>query len=105
MKKKTMSKWLALLLTGAMAVGAMGCGAQETENKENSQSSEVKESSTEVVSSASGAEDATEELEYVKLKVISVGDPGESCEVFVEEVNKLLMRDLNCEIEIEYLME
>lgn len=43
------------------------------------------------------------ELEYVKLKAISVGDSNEDSELFLEKLNELLLRDLNCELEIENL--
>lgn len=49
------------------------------------------------------AEEAGEELEYVKLKAISVGDANEQSDFFLEKLNELLLRDLNCELEIENL--
>lgn len=47
---------------------------------------------------------AQEELEYTKLKFIAVGDYDQKAvDVFTEKVNEMLMRDLNCEIEMQNL--
>ncbi len=47
---------------------------------------------------------AEDELEYVKLKFVGVGDYSQkSADVFLEKVNEKLLRDLNCELEIQYL--
>lgn len=77
-------RWIALLLVVCMCVSVLaGCGNKTTAEKSDVQGEEG--------------------LEYVKLKVISVGDPDEkTADVFLENVNKMLLRDLNCELEIEY---
>ena len=78
MTRKKSTKRLAMMMTAAMALApAHMAFAEET--------------------------GGVEELEYVKLKGISVGDGNEMSDFFLEKLNELLMRDLNCELELENL--
>lgn len=47
--------------------------------------------------------DNSEPLEFVKLKAIAVGDKEDTSDRYLELLNEKLLRDLNCELEIEYI--
>lgn len=98
---KNLKKIMTLLLAVVMVVGMLaGCGSKDAkeEASDPAKVEESKEEAQEVV------EEEPEELEYAKIKIVSVGDPdAKASEVFLEELNKKLMRDLNCEAEIQYL--
>lgn len=93
MKKKTMSRWIALLLAGTMAFGVMGCGASETQNEENSQDSEVEESSV--------AEE--EPAEIPTLKIYVSGNEYPDLAMVVEEANKIIEEEIGARIDLQYL--
>lgn len=93
MKRKHVQRLGGLVLAVMLIV--TGCGSKNT--AETSLQSSAGESALSETFSE------TNELDYVKLKGISLGDPGESSDVFLEKVNEMLLRDLNCELEMEYI--
>lgn len=92
-----LKKLAALTLAVTMATGTLaGCGSSDTNADAQKSTSEAK--------TTQESQAAQEELDYVKLKMISVGDPeSKPSEVFLEKVNEMLLEDLNCELEIQYL--
>ena len=101
MKWKHVKGWMGLMLAAMMAV--TGCGSSNTtETPSDSASSEA---AVQTESSSEAVTEETEEakLDYVKLKGITIGDPGEAADVWLEKTNEMLLRDLNCELEMEYI--
>ena len=96
---KKLKNVMALIVAVVMVTGLLaGCGSNDTKESGAPASSAVEEESAEEVA------ELEEEMEYVKLKFISVGDPNaETSEAFLAKVNEMLMEDLNCEIEVQYL--
>ncbi len=103
-KKNIFKKITAISLLAAMVAGTVGCG-QTDDAASSSSSSEVKESSVEKESETVASSEAEEELEYVKLKYVNYGtkpETGNFDQVWAK-INEMLLEDLNCEIEIEFL--
>lgn len=100
-----MKKFIGMLLIVAMIASMLvGCGASGGNEGNKDVVEDVVEATEEKEEAAEETvQEVEEELEYVKLKIVSVGDAGDASPIFVEELNKLLMRDLNCEVEIEYV--
>ncbi len=102
MKKKI----IAMLLAMTMAVSLAACGQKGTETN----TSESKKESTKVEESKETPKESTtapeeEKLEYVKLKYVTGNSKpeNESYDQVWAKINEMLLEDLNCEIEIEFL--
>lgn len=100
---KNLKKVMTLILAVVMVTGLLaGCGSNDTKN--DTKESGAPASSAVVQESTEEVAEPEEDLEYVKLKFISVGDPdAKTSEAFLTKVNEMLMEDLNCEIEVQYL--
>ena len=95
MKCRQVKGWIGLMMAAMMAV--TGCGSKNT--------AEVPSDSVtfETVVESESSSELTEKLDYVKLKGVAIGDPTEASDVFLTRLNEMLLRDLNCELEIEYI--
>ena len=98
MKWKQAKGRIGLMLAVMLVVA--GCGSTNTTETPSDSIASEAVAQTE---SSSEAETKKEELEYVKLKGITIGDPGEAADIWLEKTNEMLLRDLNCELEIEYI--
>ncbi len=104
---------LSLLLVLSMVFAACGQSAsteeagQPAENAVEEAAEEVPAESVEKPAEEASAQEepAEEELEYVKLKYVNYGTKPESGnydEVWAK-INEMLLEDINCEIEVEFL--
>lgn len=101
--KEMKKKWITVTAAMMAAIMCMiACGTTTTEESSKKEAETEGNESAENTEDAEASADEGEELEYVKLKIISVGvENTESSQVFLEKVNEMLLRDLNCEVEIQ----
>ncbi len=105
---KKMRKVLALLLVMAMCASlVIGCGKEETDDKQGSSNSGTSSSQTSTDSNAgsntASGESSSDELEYVELKMYLLGDRTPDFDEVYGKINEILKEKLNCTISVEFL--
>lgn len=87
-----MKKVLCIILVLVMLLGLASCSSEAAKTSTPTQDA-----------STTQATEQEQELDYVELKMIALGDSSTTSEDFLKVLNEMLKADLNCELEIEYI--
>ena len=94
-----MKKTLCLILALVMLLSLAACGAK-TETPAAAPAAESGEASA---PAAEPAAESAQELDFVTLKFIALGDAGSTEDEVVAAINEKLKEDLNCELDVEWI--
>ena len=101
-----MKRVFCMLLTMVFLFSAVGCGSGQSDTAKTPAAVEetgAQEAASDADSGESQEAAGAQELEFVQLKMIALGDSTADSERFLRLLNEKLKADLNCEMEIEYI--
>lgn len=98
-----MKRVFCLILALVMVWTIAGCTSSQTTEPESAPTASSESQNSTAASENTVSQDATSDLEFVKLKMIALGDGSADSERMLTLLNEKLKADLNCELEIEYI--